>query len=90
MTSAFLLISLKTNRGISARFSKMPERCVAARCGNIKDEANGISMHRIPFIPERLRRRTEMDRFYAGAEEDGGKMWTRAWKDLVLVLDALQ
>ena len=48
MTSAFLWISLKTSRSISARFSKMPERCVAARCGNIKDEANGISMHRIP------------------------------------------
>ena len=28
-----------------ACFLKMPERCVAVRCGNIKDEANGISMH---------------------------------------------
>ena len=70
MTSAFLWISLKTSRGISARFSKMPERCVAARCGNIKDEANGISMHRIPFFGTTCPQRLRMDRFYAGAEED--------------------
>ena len=69
----------------------MPERYVAARCGNIKDEANGISMHRIPFFgttcPQRLRRRKkwiDFGSFCAGAEED-----VDAWKDLVLVLDAL-
>ena len=69
MTSAFHWISLKTRRGISARFSKMPERCVAARCGNIKDEANGISIlwHHMPAKTEEAK---EMDRFYAGAEED--------------------
>ena len=52
----------------------MPERCVAARCENIKDEANGISMHRIPFfwhhMPAKTAEAKEMDRFYAGAEED--------------------
>lgn len=30
--------------------SKMPERCVAARCDNTADPAKGISMHRIPFL----------------------------------------
>ncbi|CAH3115589.1 unnamed protein product, partial [Porites lobata] len=28
----------------------MPERCVAARCGNVKDPARNISMHKIPFF----------------------------------------
>ena len=61
MSKGSLRYGNKSLPGISARFSKMPERCVAARCGNIKDEANGISMHRIPFFGttclQRLRRR---------------------------------
>ena len=48
----------------------MPERCVAARCGNIKDEANGISLHRIPFFGTTLRRRKKWIDFMLGAEED--------------------
>ena len=28
----------------------MPERCVAARCGNVKDPDRNISMHKIPFF----------------------------------------
>ena len=30
----------------------MPERCVAARCGNMKDPENNISMHKISFFGE--------------------------------------
>ena len=32
------------------RSSKMPERCVAARCSNVKDPDRNMSMHRIPFF----------------------------------------
>ena len=28
----------------------MPERCVAARCSNVKDPDRNMSMHRIPFF----------------------------------------
>ena len=28
----------------------MPERCVAARCDNVNDPENNISLHRIPFF----------------------------------------
>ena len=27
----------------------MPDRCVAANCGNMKDKERNISMHRFPF-----------------------------------------
>ena len=32
------------------RSSKMPERCIAARCGNVKDPDRSRSMHKIPFF----------------------------------------
>ena len=39
----------------------MPDRCVAANCGNIKDKESNISMHRFPFYgdtrPEAQKRR---------------------------------
>ena len=39
----------------------MPDRCVAANCGNIKDKERNISMHRFPFYgdtrPEAQKRR---------------------------------
>ena len=28
----------------------MPERCVAARCSNVKDPDRNISMHKMPFF----------------------------------------
>ena len=38
----------------------MPERCVAARCGNVKDPDRNISMHKIPFFGGvRLKRKSE-------------------------------
>ena len=76
MTSAFPSILLKISGGIFALSSKMPERCVAARYANVKDEERGISMHKIPFFgttcPQKLRRRKKWVDFVL----ERRKMWT--------------
>ena len=51
-TSGVLSSHLKTSRFLRSRSTKLPERCVAARCVNVKDPKKGISLHRIPFYEE--------------------------------------
>ena len=67
--------------------SKMPERCVAARCDNTADPAKGISMHRIPFLnsenPIAQRRRKKWIDFVL-KEELGAR------QNVFIVLDTLQ
>ena len=54
----------------------MPERCIAARCGNVKDPARSTSMHKIPFFgdvcPIKKKRRKKWVDFCVGEEEDVG------------------
>ena len=66
------------------RSSKMPERCVAACCSNVKDPDRNISMHRIPFFGDECpikKKRRKKCRLRVREEEDVG-----AREDLLVVL----
>ena len=53
----------------------MPERCVAARCGNTKDRDRNISMHKIPFFGDVCPIKNKRSKKWVNFVLERGKMW---------------
>ena len=53
----------------------MPERCVAARCGNVKDPDRNISIHKIPFFGDVCRIKKKRWKKWVDFVLERRKMW---------------
>ena len=70
------------------RSSKMPERCIAARCSNVKDLDRSTSMDKIPFFGDVCRIKKKRRKKWVDFVLERRKMWVLG-EDVLVVFRTL-